>query len=278
VLDLRTAPLSAVAPHTSGAVRPRYRPKRFVVGVDGSLGVLAAVSWAASEAAAAGATLHLVHARTGTPRTDGPAPGATGRSWLRRALSTAAAVAPDAAITVAQLDGPPGRVLAALSGGADRLVVGGRRRQDVVDHEGDATVAHLLTDARCPVIVVPPCRTGSWASTPSARPVLAVVRGTGDDRLTLELASEAAHRRRVALVAAIVAPQARNHAALTYAQRAGARRLEVGDDLLAGLRHLGQQSHLLVVGTQDPDTGWSEQYLTKLLRHRACATMVVPVR
>jgi hypothetical protein len=246
--------------------------------VDGSLGVLAAVSWAACEAAATGATLHLVHATSETRAADGPGGGARGRTWLRRALHAAAAVAPDAAITVAQLEGPPGRALAALARGTDRLVVGGRRRQDLADPHGDATVAHLLAAAACPVVVVPPSRTGSWASTPSPRPVLAALRGTGDDRLTLELAGEAARRRRVALVAAIGAPPARRHRAIAHAQRAGARRLEVGDDLLAGLRRLGQRSQLLVVGAPDPDTGWTDEDLAALLRRRPCAAMVVPAR
>ncbi|MFC5139918.1 universal stress protein [Actinomycetospora rhizophila] len=275
VLDHRA---TAVVPDDGVVAGARYRPERFVVGVDGSLGVLAAVSWAAGEAAATGATLHLVHATPGTLPADEPDGGARGRAWLRRALRAAAAVAPDAAITVAQLEGPPGRALAAVSRSTDRVVLGGRRRRDVDDRHGDATVARLLTDARCPVIVVPPSRTGSWASTPSPRPVLAALRGTVDDRRTLELAGEAARRRRVALVAAIGAPPARRHAAIAHAQRAGARRLEVGDDLLAGLRHLGQRSQLLVVGAPDPDAGWSDEELAALLRHRTCAAMVVPAR
>ena len=278
VLDHRATPLVAVASDSCVVAGPRYRPERFVVGVDSSLGVLTAVSWAASEATATGATLHLVHAESGTRRAGEPVGGAMGRTWLRRALSAAAAIAPDAPITVTQLDGPPGRALVALTGSTDRLVVGGRRRQDVLDPHGDATVAHLITGAACPVIVVPPYRTGSWASTPSPRPVLAALRGTDNDQRTLALAGEAARHRRVPLVAAIGAHTARRHVAIAYAQCASARRLEVADDLVTGLRHLGQQSQLLVVGAPDPDTGWSDEDLAELLRQRACAAMVVPAR
>lgn len=276
VLDHRTSPDAVAAPDASGLGGPASRPGRLVVGVDSSLGVLAAVSWAASEAAATGAALHLVHASYRFPGSDEPAGSARGRAWLCRALGAATAIAPDAAITVAQLDEPPGRALAAVSAGADRLVVGGRRRQDVVDASGDHTVAHLLAGARCPVVVVPPCRTGAWASTPSRRPVLAALRGTGDDQLILELAGEAARRRRVELVAAISAPTARRQIALAHARRAGARRLEISDDLVVSLRHLGQRSQLLVVGAPDLDTEWSDEDLAGLLHHRPCAAMVVP--
>lgn len=258
---------------------PAPRPPRVVVGVDTSLGVLAAVSWAGSEAAATGAALHLVHASSTTHvRTTEGVASATSRGWRRRALGAAAAIAPDAAITVAQVEGPPARGLAALSEDCDRLVVGGRSRRDGADPSGDRTVARLLDDARCPVVVVPPCRTGAWASTPSPRPVLATLRGTDDDQLTLEFAGEAARQRGVALVAAISASAVRHGSALAHARRAGAQWSEVTDDLAVGLRRLGQHAQLLVVGVADPDTGWTDDELSGLLRYPPCAAVVVPAR
>ena len=67
VLDHRA---TAVVPDDGVVAGARYRPERFVVGVDGSLGVLAAVSWAAGEAAAT---------RTGAAEFLHPRGGGSGR-------------------------------------------------------------------------------------------------------------------------------------------------------------------------------------------------------
>ncbi|PVZ05346.1 universal stress protein [Actinomycetospora cinnamomea] len=274
VLD-RPAPAGAVA---SGADASTRGPDGVVVGVDASLGVLTAVSWAASEAAAHGVALHLVH--VSRPRAGSEEGAAAGRVRLRRALHAAAAIAPDIAITATQLDGPPGPTLAEHARHADRLVIGGRRRRDPVDPVGDRTVPHLLDRARCPVVVVPPFRTGAWASTPSARPVLAGLRGSDDDHPALELAAAAARRRGVALVAAVGGPEGERRTAIARARRAGARRLEVTDDLLDSLRHLGRQSQLLVLARTGRGTGTAgpDEDLERLLHHRPCAVMVTPPR
>ncbi|MDD7941551.1 universal stress protein [Actinomycetospora lutea] len=240
---------------------PRTRSQGpVVVGVDGSLGVLTAVSWAACEAARRGVGLHLVHVGAGGEQGAGRGP-----TVLRRARHTAAAVAPDLSVSVARPEGAAGPALAALSARADRLVVGGRRPGDDPRATRDHTLASVLASARCPVVVVPPRRTGAWASTPSARPVVAMLRGTAGDARVLALAADAARRHRVALLRAV--PRT-----LRPATAVGAPDPVVWDDL-AGVRRLALGAQLLVVGEVGPR---SADEMHGLLRRGPCAVMVAP--
>lgn len=249
-----------------------------VVGVDGSLGVLNAVSWAAAEAARRGAALDLVHVTTG-----GRGPG-YGHAVLHRALRTAAAVAPGVAMTTrTQETGTVGPDLLAHAARAGLLVVGGRRRADG-GPSGDRTVSHVLARARCPVVVVPPRRTGAWASTPSTRPVLAgVTVADGALERELALALDTARRRRVPLLV-----WGRWDAAVDDAHRAlagraaalGARRFALTEDLVGTLRDVGHRAQLIVLGPHPgPSTGAQARHgavVDDLVARSPCPVMVAP--
>lgn len=246
------------APATTSAL-PQYSTGRsgprpvgpVVVGVDGSLGGLKAVSWAAAEAARCGAALELVHvARAGDE------PIGRRRAALHRALGAAAAVAPRVAMNMVREPGAAGRGLLAQAAHASLLVVGGRRRP-ACGPSGDRTVADLLGHAPCPVVVVPPRRTGTWASTPSARPVLVGFTEDTDAAAVeniLELGLDAARRRGVSLVVwseENPASDQRGLEALAHRARAGgAQRFETTMDLASALRDVGQRAQLIVLGPQ----------------------------
>lgn len=255
-----------------------------VVGVDGSLGVLNAVSWAAAEAARRGAALDLVHVTTG-----GRAPG---HAVLHRALGTAAAVAPGVAMTTvttpAREPGAAGPGLLAHAAGAGLLVVGGRRRADG-GPSGDRTVSHLLAHARCPVVVVPPRRTGAWASTPSRRPVVAGVTApdhdAADDVLERELALalDTARCRRAPLLVWGRRNAAVDDGARSLAGRAaalGVRRFALTEDLVGTLRRAGQRAQLIVLGPPpEPTTGTSTRHdalVDDLVARSPCPVVVAP--
>lgn len=263
-------------PARSAAVRVDRASDRVVVGVDGSLGVLTAVSWAAAEAAHRGADLHLVQARpAGDERTE------DARSSLHRALGTAAAVAPDVAVTVVGETGCAGSVLVDHAVGATLLVVGGRRLTDT-GPSGDGTVAHLLGRAPCPLIVVPPRQTGAWASTPSARPVLVGVDGGPGDGRAMDLALDTAHRRRVPLCAVGAGhPAAGAGEMATLRERArahGAQWIEVTGELAGALRVAGQRAQLIVLSARASSAGADRDHgpssMGELLSRSPCAVMV----
>ncbi len=224
-------------------------PRAVVVGVDGSLGVLPAVSWAAVEAAYRGVDLHLLHVERADRQSS-----AEPRRWLHRALGTAAAVAPDVAVTVIREKGAVGPVLARYTERACLLVVGGRRRADGGPSEG-RTAAEAIGRAGCPVVVVPPRRTGAWASTPSSRPVVAVLRAAADGP-ALDLAAETAARRGAPL----------------------ATRLEPSQGLTTSLRAIGRGAQLIVIAPpRAPGPGRSCDDVEDLPGESPCPVMVVPV-
>ncbi|WP_433782688.1 universal stress protein [Actinomycetospora sp. CA-101289] len=224
-----------------------------VVGVDASVGVLAAVSWAAAEAARRGARLHLVEVRpaaVGTTDAHRSAP-------LRRARAVAAAVAPVAAISAESLCGPVGPALRARARDADLLVVGSRRPTDP-STAPDGTTAYLLAGAACPTVVVPARWAGSWASTPSARPVVVGLAGTADDRDVQELAARVVRRLGVELVS--VWPR----------HRCSRGREQGGADLTEALLDVGRWAQLIVVSPSPVVR------LERLLRRSPCAVVLPP--
>lgn len=247
-----------------------------VVGVDGSLGVLTAVSWAAAEAARRGAELHLVHVRGAEAE-----PGDDPRARLHRAWGTAAAVAPHVGVTVVRESGRAGPALVDHAAGAALLVVGGRRRTDAAA-PGDGTLAHLLAHAGRPLVVVPPRRTGAWSSTPSARPVLVGLTGGPGDARALDLAARTARRRRVPLLAVGeagaddgVVPDLRARARLH-----GARWVGSSGDLVGTLRVAGRRAQLLVLSAPLPGAesgGCGSSGVEGLPSRSPCAVMVVPL-
>jgi transcription elongation factor GreA len=224
-----------------------------VVGVDGSLGVLAAVSWAAAEAARRGTRVHLVEVRptaVGTTDAHRSAP-------LRRARAVAGAVAPGNSISAESLAGAVGPVLRARARDADLLVIGSRRHADP-STAPDGTTAFLLADAACPTVVVPARWAGSWASTPSARPVVVGLAGTPGDHGVQELAAQVVRRLGVELIS--VGPR----------RRCASDREDGGADLTEPLLDVGRWAQLIVVPPS------RAVQLERLLRRSPCAVMLPP--
>jgi nucleotide-binding universal stress UspA family protein len=149
-----------------------------VVGVDGGECALAAVRWAAEEAAGRGAPLRIVHAAPYLRRT----PPATVSPELRRArritamaYTQARHAAPSVAAATEVVPGDPARVLVEAAGGA-QLVVLGIATTGAYDELVLAPVAQRVVNrSRTPVVVVPRSR----GPVPHGRPVAAIL-GLGD--------------------------------------------------------------------------------------------------
>lgn len=174
-----------------------------VVGVDGSLSVLGAVGWAAAEAARRRLPLNLVHV---LPWTTGSSLdrtriryGHAGAS-LHRARKAVTAVAPGVPVTTATVNGTVGPALVSYAAHARLLVVGSHRPGDPMSQAPNQIVGEVTAHAECPAVVVPPKWTGSWASTPSTRPVLVGVDGSLAGERALAFATDAAMRLGVSLV------------------------------------------------------------------------------
>jgi nucleotide-binding universal stress UspA family protein len=174
-----------------------------VVGVGGSLSVLGAVSWAAAEAARRRLPLTLVHV---LPSTTGSSPdqtriryGHAGAS-LHRAREAVAAVAPGVPVTTATVNGTVGPALVSYAAHAQLLVVGSHRPGEPIPQSPNRIPEEVTAHAKCPAAVVPPKWTGSWASTPSTRPVLVGIDGSLAGERALAFAADAAMRLGVSLV------------------------------------------------------------------------------
>ena len=130
-----------------------------IVGVHGSAASLAALRWAAREAALRQVTLHAVRAWEDPGRHLAPyallrlAGGRESRAAadasLQQAVRAAAGESPQVAMTAEVADGPPARVLIDRAAHAGLLVVGTAAR-DVL---GPVTRA-CLHHAPCPVVLI----------------------------------------------------------------------------------------------------------------------------
>lgn len=171
---------------------------RIVVGTDGSTSGDEAVRFAASEAAAAGALLEIVHAwpepatvspgAIGAPQHVNTAPGSgAAEEILSHAATIAATVAPDIAIEREPMAGEPVTVLCDASADADLLVIGSRGRGDLASLVRGSVSHGCLQHARCPVAVV---------HHPSTRggPVVVGADGSDESASTLAYAAHAAAR------------------------------------------------------------------------------------
>ena len=147
---------------------------RIVVGVDGSPGSLAALRWALTEASLRGVNVHVVGAwkfpggmggigmGMGYPMSaevDSPKSLLAAEIEATVAAATAPAPAGDApptvTVTVSLVEGDPATELHRAVGHGDLLVVGSRGHGEVAGLLLGSVSQHVVTRARCPVIVVP---------------------------------------------------------------------------------------------------------------------------
>lgn len=145
-------------------------PGTIVVGVDGSAPSQAALRWAAEEAELRDARIVALHAWTFVPPAPIAEPGlipipAVDLPGQLEAERAAAEAELEAAIAEAFPDGPPeierrvadddaGAALAAAGEEADLLVVGSRGRTGLASVLLGSVSKHLVSHARCPVVVV----------------------------------------------------------------------------------------------------------------------------
>ncbi len=152
-------------PHADG--EPQQRSRRIVVGVSGSLGSLAALHRAVSEARRTGdAEVHVVHAweppggEYGYRRSPCPpllsAVRDTARGRLETALEDAFAGVPTGVRMHAELvRGGPGPVLTTLADDPGDLLVVGTSAGWLHRGMRPSVTAHCTRRAVCPVLVVP---------------------------------------------------------------------------------------------------------------------------
>lgn len=262
------ASTSRTPSQASGHAGRLERPRNAVlVGVDDSLGVLVAVSWAAAEAARRGADLHLLH----VTRTDGSGVGESRRS-MSRALSTASSVAPSVGLTAIREQGAVVQALARHSWRVCLLVLGGRRPADGGPSAG-RTISEVIHHIDCPVVLVPPRRNGAWVSTPSNRSILVGI-ATGRGQHALDVAAKAAAWRRASVVVV-------NESAPFPKPRGTPPAPEVRPtlDLVSALRLAGRNAQLIVLEAPGACSATSQraQNLTALLVQSPCPLMLVPV-
>ncbi|MET8158323.1 universal stress protein [Sphaerisporangium sp. NPDC005289] len=139
--------------------------EKIVVGTDGSPSAVAALDWAADEAARKGVPLHIVSVVENWPYGIAryPAPPDVGDSLVRgaaRVLGEAEARArrrrPEIEVTVAVVEGVPATVLCEQAKDAAEVVVGSRGLGGFAGAVVGSVSAHVAGHAHGPVVVVRP--------------------------------------------------------------------------------------------------------------------------
>lgn len=143
--------------------------QEYVVGVDGSKEALDAVGWAAANAARTGASLRIVCAYAIASYSATALDGGLAvldddalRLGAERVVEEAAEVARASEVRASTHVevGDPSSVLVELSGHADMVVIGSRGGGGFADRLLGSVSSSLPAHARCPVVVVPPHRSG----------------------------------------------------------------------------------------------------------------------
>jgi nucleotide-binding universal stress UspA family protein len=131
-----------------------------VVGVDGSQSSLAALDWAAGQAALTGSPLDVVMTWEwpssfgwALPLPDYDPAGDAGRV-LDEAVQKVRAARPGLQIRTSVVEGHPAPALIQASRNASLLVVGSRGHGEFAGMLLGSVSEHAVTNARCPVVVV----------------------------------------------------------------------------------------------------------------------------
>jgi nucleotide-binding universal stress UspA family protein len=154
-------PVVVVRPPAEQAAPVPTRPTgRIVVGVDGRPSSLAALEWAARQAALCSGTVDAVTTWelpnfSGAPVVipAGYDPGADAQRMLDGAVATARSAHPNVAISTTVVQGHPAAGLVELSRGADMLAIGSRGHGDFADMVLGSVSEHCVVHAPCPVLV-----------------------------------------------------------------------------------------------------------------------------
>jgi nucleotide-binding universal stress UspA family protein len=165
---MTTPPMSSDQPDAQ-ADEMTSKPSRVVVGVDGSAGSLAALRWAAQEAGLRDIGVHVVMAwqrqrAYGSANVFGVGMDPTfdtEESLAATAAQEATRLAEetskehDVPMTWETVEGHPAAALLAVVEDEDILVVGSRGHGGFVSALLGSVSQHVVTHARCPVVVIP---------------------------------------------------------------------------------------------------------------------------
>lgn len=192
---------------------PAGRP--VVVGVDGTPASRRALTWAVQEARAQRRSLRLLHAWDISAAASGYVPpdvegaraaaGAVLDEATGQVADLARGLAPGLAVTPALVQGPTARVLTEESAHAALVVLGSHAHGALAGLLLGSTSVEVAAHADCPVVVVPGAghdrghRGEDAAEVRWAGPVLVGVDGSQLSAPALEVAFEAASRRREGL-------------------------------------------------------------------------------
>lgn len=134
--------------------------RRIVVGTDGSESSIAALNWAAHQAALTGVALEVITtwewpANYGwpVPVPDGYVPAADAAKLLDTLVADVRRDHPTIIVVTRVVEGHPAPVLVDASDGADLLVVGSRGHGEFVGMMLGSVSEHCVSQARCPVVV-----------------------------------------------------------------------------------------------------------------------------
>lgn len=257
-----------------------------VVGVDGSSSALAAVTWAAAEAARRGVDLHLLEVLP----VAGTAESGRTRAQLYRAMGAAHAKSPTLPVHMATVSGKVGPALVAYADRADLLVVGSNGPGGPIPLSVGRVLAEVTARGACPAVVVP--ATGAGALTSSSRPVLVDADATSGGERALAFAAETAARWAVPL--ALVSAEGRRHSGRPDSERISDAMARIRDcyplltveslvenDPTESVPQAGRNAQLVVLGSlrrhaaHSAFPGWSRHFLPLL---SPCAVAVVSAR
>lgn len=184
-----------------------------VVGYDGSGRALAALKWAAREAACRGLPLRVIQVVPYAARlASGPEPvgehsESAGNHVLDEGIRMASTLVTEGQVSGATVIGHPAGVLTEAADEASLVVVGQRSQDDPVSSALGSTSLVLADHARCPVVIA----RGATGPERGGLPVLVSVIGGASSQAALDFAAYTAQVRGVPLtvVAAWSLPPAR---------------------------------------------------------------------
>lgn len=264
---------------------------RVVAGIDGSAEAEAAIRWAAAEAAARGAELHLVHAFVWPlfPVPVGPSSVAPGlRAMADKIVADSQDLArklePGVRITAELVEGFPSPVLLEQSRTAGLVVIGSRGLRGALRLLVGSTGLDLAANAHCPVVVVRPDQPGDSGSR-----VVIGYDGSPASEAAVDFGLAYAERRGIDVrVASVQSPDADRHRLTHHDLAAAVQRRDGGAvaELVHVTGHPAEQliqwsadARLVVIGSRGRG-GFTALLLGSIsqaiLQHADCPVAVIP--